>query len=83
MALEDIHRHAACGMEEQGVSTRSTEVGCQRSEGIVFHSEDVDVGIGKDGFQRGGIGTADLVSKFLGVSRSTTKNLNNLLVGIF
>ena len=83
MALEDIHRHAACGMEEQGVSTRSTEVGCQRSEGIVLYCEDVDVGIFLDGFQRGGIGTADLVSEFLSVSRSTTKDLNNLLVGIF
>ena len=83
MALEDIHRHAACGMEEQGVSTRSTEVGCQRSEGIVFHSEDVDVGIGKDGFQRGGIGTADLLSKHLSMRLCTTKNLNNLLTSIF
>ena len=55
-------------MEEQGVRTRGTEGGCQSGEGIVLYCEDVDVCIGKYGFQRGGIGTADLVSEFLSVS---------------
>ena len=55
-------------MEEQGVRTRGTEGGCQSGEGIVLYCEDVDVCIGKYGFQRGGIGTANLICEFLSVS---------------
>ena len=70
-------------MEEQGVRARATEGGCQPSEGIIFHREDIDIGISLDGIQRSGIGAADLLSEFLSMRLRTTKNLNKFMVGIF
>ena len=83
MALEEIHRHAASGMEKQALLTGAADGSCQRTEGIILHREDIDIGIAEDGISGGGKGATDLLGEHLGMGLSTTKNLNNLLTSIF
>ena len=70
-------------MEEQPLLTGGADCSSQRTEGIVLHGEDIDIGIAEDGVGRGGIGATDLLGEHLGMCLCTTKNLNNLLAGIF